>query len=90
MYSEAARPVRRVVREAHGLGLGLELDDRQDRPLGDLLARDRHVVADVVEDRGRDEVAAGLLEDPLAAGDDRAPLAPADVDVAQHASMSRG
>ena len=38
---------------------------------------------DVVEDRGRDEAAAGLLEDPLAAGHDAGALAPPDVDVAE-------
>ena len=81
MYSEAARPYGVSLAMATRLRLGLELDDREDRP-EDLLARDRHVVAHVVEDRRRDEVAAGLLEDPLAAGDDPRALAAADVDVA--------
>ena len=67
VYSEAARPYGVSFAMRDRLGLGLELDHRQDRP-EDLLARDRHVVADVVEDRRRDEPAAGLLEDPLAAG----------------------
>ena len=68
----AARPYGVSLAIAQRVGLVLELGHGQDRP-EDLLARDPPVVRDAVEDRRRDEEAAGLLADPLAAGDDRAP-----------------
>ena len=62
-------PERRVVGDPQPLLLVVELDHGQDRP-EDLLAGDPHRVVDAVEDRRRDEVAAGLLAGPLAAGDE--------------------
>ena len=77
------QPVAGLVRERDRLVLGVERDRRQDRP-EDLLAGDRHVVADVVEDRRRHEVAAGLLERPAAAGHDARAVRPPGLDVAEH------
>ena len=66
----AGQPVRRRVGEAERLLLGVERDDRDDRP-EDLLAGDAHVVRDAVED-GRHQVRAvgqGRVRRGLAADD---------------------
>ena len=76
------QPVRRVVGDGERLGLVVELGHGQDRP-EDLLARDPHRVGDAVEDGRRDVVAAAVLADALAAGDDAGAFLAAEVHVAE-------
>ena len=76
------QPVRRVVGDAQGLRLVVELGHGQDRP-EDLLARDPPAVVDPVEDGRLDVEPAGLLAHALAAADDARALLRAEPDVAE-------
>src|SRR5207253_10206851 len=77
----AVEPVVRVVGERDRLGLVPEADGG-DHGAEDLLARDRHVVAGVGEERRLDVVAAGEVRRPPAAAGERGTLLPAAGDVA--------
>ena len=81
MYSDAARPYG--VSFAMAIASASVSNSMTDRTGPKISSRAIACRSDVVEDRRRDEPAAGLLEDPLAAGDDPGALAPADVDVAE-------
>ena len=78
----ARQPVRRRVRKAKRLFLGVERDDRHDRP-EDLLLRDPHVVRHVVEDRRHQVCAIGerRIRRRLASDHDLGALLEADLDV---------
>src|SRR3982751_294906 len=72
--------VGRAVGNPQSVGLVLELDDADDGP-EDLLLRDPHLVRDIREHRGADEVAA--VADLLATGDEGRALLPADLDIVE-------
>src|SRR4051812_15860555 len=74
--------VRRVIGDRQPLVLVLELGDGQDGS-EDLLARDPHAVGHPVEDRRWDEVAARVLADAVATGDDACAFLAPEVDIAQ-------
>src|SRR5205809_3393668 len=77
-----AEAIRRVVGDADRFVLVGERDGRQHRP-EDLLAGDLHLVVDVGEQRGVDEVPGGqVARGPVAAGDETRPLLLAALDVA--------